>query len=82
MIIQPISILNDLVNELVTGIKLENIITGLNEVKVGDTFKVNATVINTLPFNVTIIAGNCNSVFSLNFYNNLEEITIPQCTIL
>lgn len=58
MIIQPISTLNDLVNELVTGVKLENIIIVLNEVKVGDTFKVNATVIVRLPFNVTIIAGN------------------------
>jgi hypothetical protein len=67
------------VNKLVTGVKLENIITVSNEVQVGDMFEVNATVINTLPFNVTIIAGNCNSDFSTNFYNNVEEITVPQC---
>ena len=36
-------------------------------------------MINTLPFNVTIIAGNCNSDFSTNFYNNVEEIMVPQC---
>jgi hypothetical protein len=36
-------------------------------------------VINTLPFNITIIAGNCNSDFSINFYNNIEEIMVPQC---
>jgi hypothetical protein len=71
--------LNDLVNELVTGVKLENIITVPNQVKVGDIFEVNATVVNTLPFNVTIIAGNCNSDFSTNFYNNVEEIEVPQC---
>ena len=74
-----ISTLNDLVNELVTGVKLENIITVPNQVKVNDTFEVNATVVNTLPFNVTIIAGNCNSDFSTNFYNNIEEIMVPQC---
>ena len=71
--------LNDLVNELVTGVKLENIITIPNQVKVGGIFEVNATVVNTLPFNVTIIAGNCNSEFSTNFYNNVEEIIVPQC---
>ena len=71
--------LNDLINELVTGVKLENIITVPNQVQVGDIFEVNATVINTLPFNVTIIAGNCNSDFSTNFYNNVEEIIVPQC---
>jgi hypothetical protein len=75
----PIPTLNDLVNELVTGVKLENIITVPNQVQVGDIFEVNATVINTLPFNVTIIAGNCNSDFSTNFYNNVEEIMVPQC---
>jgi hypothetical protein len=74
-----ISTLNDLVNKLVTGVKLENIITVPNQVQVGDIFEVNATVINTLPFNVTIIAGNCNSDFSTNFYNNVEEIMVPQC---
>ena len=74
-----ISTLNDLVNELVTGVKLENIITVPNQVQVGDIFEVNATVKNTLPFNVTIIAGNCNSDFSTNFYTNVEEITVPQC---
>jgi hypothetical protein len=71
--------LNDLVNELVTGVKLENIVTVPNPVKVNDIFEVNATVINALPFNVTIIAGNCNSDFSTNFYNNVEEIDVPQC---
>ena len=71
--------LNDLVNELVTGVKLENITTVPNQVKVNDIFEVNATVRNTLPFNVTIIAGNCNSDFSTNFYNNVEEIEVPQC---
>jgi hypothetical protein len=71
--------LNDLVNELVTGVKLENIITVPNQVKVGGIFEVNATVVNTLPFTVTIIAGNCNSDFSTNFYNNVEEIMVPQC---
>jgi hypothetical protein len=71
--------LNDLVNELVTGVKLENITTVPNQVKVNDIFEINATVINTLPFNVTIIAGNCNSDFSTNFYNNVKEIEVPQC---
>ena len=71
--------LNDLVNELVIGVKLENITTVPNQVKVNDIFEVNATVRNTLPFNVTIIAGNCNSDFSTNFYNNVEEIEVPQC---
>ena len=38
-------------------------------------------MINTLPFIVTIISGNCNSDFSTNFYNDdVEEITFPpQC---
>ena len=71
--------LNDLVNELVTGVKLENIITVPNEIHIGDIFEINATVVNTLPFNVTIIAGNCNSDFSTNFYNNIEEIITSQC---
>ena len=74
-----ISTLKDLVNQLVTGVKLENIITVPHEVHVSGIFEVNATVINTLPFNITIIAGNCNSDFSTNFYNNVEEIMVPQC---
>jgi len=73
-----ISTLDDLVNKLVTGVKLENIITVPNEVHVGDTFEVNATVINTLPLNITFIAGNCNSDFSTNL-NIVEEITTPKC---
>jgi hypothetical protein len=77
--VSAISTLNDLVNELISGVKLENIITVPNEVHVGNTFEVNATVINTLPFNVTIIAGNCNSDFFTTFYNNVEEIMTPQC---
>jgi hypothetical protein len=36
-------------------------------------------VINTLPLNVTIIAGNCNSDFFTTFYNNVEEIMTPHC---
>ncbi|MGE0243663.1 MAG: hypothetical protein AB7F53_07340 [Nitrososphaeraceae archaeon] len=74
-----ISTLNDLVNKLVTGVKLENIITVPNEVHVGNTFEVNATVINTLPLNITFIAGNCNSDFSTNLNNIVEEIMTPQC---
>jgi hypothetical protein len=74
-----ISTLDELVNALVTGVKLENIITVPNEIHIGDIFEVNATVVNTLPFNVTIIAGNCNSDFSTNFYNNIEEIITSQC---
>ena len=77
--ISAISTLNDLVNELVTGVTLENVITVPNEVHVGNTFEVNATVINTLPFKVTIIAGNCNSDFFTTFNNNVEEIMTPQC---
>jgi len=71
--------INDLVNELVTGVKLENITSVPNQVKVNDIFEVNTTVVNTLPLNVTIIAGNCNSDFSTNFYSNIEEIIVPQC---
>lgn len=74
-----ISTLDDLVNKLVTGVKLENIITVPNEVHVGDTFEVNATVINTLPLNITFIAGNCNSEFFTNLNNIVEEIMTPQC---
>jgi len=74
-----ISTLDDLVNKLVTGVKLENIITIPNEVQIGDTFEVNATVINTLPLNITFIAGNCNSDFSTNLNNIVEEIKTPQC---
>ena len=74
-----ISTLDDLVNKLVTGVKLENIITVPNEVHVGDTFEVNATVINTLPLNITFIAGNCNSDFSTNLNNIVEELMTPKC---
>ena len=74
-----ISTLDDLVNKLVTGVKLENIITIPNEIHIGDTFEVNATVINTLPLNITFIAGNCNSDFSTNLNNIVEEIKTPQC---
>jgi Tfp pilus assembly protein PilX len=74
-----ISTLDDLVNKLVTGVKLENIITVPNEVHVGDTFEVNATVINTLPLNITFIAGNCNSDFSTNLNNIVEEMMTPKC---
>ncbi len=77
--VSAISTLDDLVNKLVTGVKLENIITIPNEVHVGDTFEVNATVINTLPLNITFIAGNCNSDFSTNLNNIVEEIMTPQC---
>jgi hypothetical protein len=74
-----ISTLDDLVNKLVSGVKLENIIMVPNEVHVGDTFEVNATAINTLPLNITFIAGNCNSDFSTNLNNIVEEIKTPQC---
>jgi hypothetical protein len=74
-----ISTLDDLVNKLVTGVKLENIITVPKEVYVGDTFEVNATVINTLPLNITFIAGNCNTDFSTNLNNIVEEIMTPKC---
>jgi hypothetical protein len=73
-----ISTLDELVNALVIGVKLENIITLPNEIHIGDIFEVNATVVNTLPFNVSIIVGNCNSDFSTNFYNNIEEIITSQ----
>jgi hypothetical protein len=71
--------LDDLVNKLVTGVKLENLTTIPNEVHVGDTFEVSATVINTLPLNITFIAGNCNSDFSTNLNTVVEEIPTPQC---
>ena len=74
-----ISTIDDLVNTLVTGVKLENITTITNEVHVGDTFEVSATVINTLPLNITFIAGNCNSDFSTNLNTIVEEIPTPQC---
>ncbi|HEY6658660.1 MAG TPA: hypothetical protein VIZ62_09040 [Nitrososphaeraceae archaeon] len=48
--------------------KYNNPITIPYKVHVGDIFEVNATVINTLPFNVTIISRNCNFDFSTNFY--------------
>jgi hypothetical protein len=75
----PISTIDDLVNTLVTGVKLENITTTPNEVHVGDTFEVSATVVNTLPLNITFIAGNCNSDFSTNLNTIVEEIPTPQC---
>jgi hypothetical protein len=74
-----ISTIDDLVKTLVTGVKLENITTIPNEVHVGDTFEVSATVINTLPLNITFIAGNCNSDFSTNLNTIVEEIPTPQC---
>ena len=74
-----ISTIDDLVKTLVTGVKLENITTIPNEVHVGDTFEVSATVINTLPLNITFIAGNCNSDFSTNLNTVVEEIPTPQC---
>ena len=74
-----ISTIDDLVKTLVTGVKLENITTISNEVHVGDMFEVSATVINTLPLNITFIAGNCNSDFSTNLNTIVEEIPTPQC---
>ena len=74
-----ISTIDDLVKTLVTGVKLENITTNPNEVHVGDKFEVSATVINTLPLNITFIAGNCNSDFSTNLNTIVEEIPTPQC---
>lgn len=50
-----------------------------NPVKGGNIFEVNATLVNTLPFNVTTNVGNCNSDFSANFYNNVGEIMVRQC---
>jgi hypothetical protein len=74
-----VSTIEDLVKRLVTGVKLENITTVPNEVHVGETFEVSATVINTLPLNITFIAGNCNSDFSTNINDIIEEIPTPQC---
>lgn len=74
-----ISTIDDLVKAFVTGVKLENITTIPNEVHVGDTFAVSATVINTLPLNITFIAGNCNSDFSTNLNTIVEEMPTPQC---
>ncbi|MGE5661925.1 MAG: hypothetical protein ACM3X1_06715 [Ignavibacteriales bacterium] len=74
-----ISTLGDLVKTLVTGVKLENITTVPNEVHVGDTFGVSADVVNTLPLNITFIAGNCISDFSTNLNTIVEEIPTPQC---
>ena len=36
-------------------------------------------MINTLPLNITFIAGNCNSDFSTNLNTIIEEIPTPQC---
>ena len=74
-----ISTIDDLVKTLVTGVKLENITTIPNEVHVGDTFGVSADVVNTLPLNITFIAGNCISDFSTNLNTIVEEIPTPQC---
>lgn len=74
-----ISTIDDLVKTLVTGVKLENITTIPNEVHVGDSFGVSATVTNTLPLNITFIAGNCISDFSTNLNTIIEEIPAPQC---
>jgi hypothetical protein len=74
-----LSTIEDLVKTIVTGVKLENITTNPNEVHVGDKFEVSATVINTLPLNITFIAGNCNSDFSTNLNTIVEEIPTPQC---
>jgi hypothetical protein len=74
-----VSTIEDLVKRLVTGVKLENITTIPNEVHVGETFEVSATVINTLPLNITFIAGNCNSHFSTNINDIVGEIPTPQC---
>jgi hypothetical protein len=74
-----ISTIDDLVMTLVTGVKLENITTIPNEVHVGDKFEVSAVVVNTLPLNITFIAGNCNSDFSTNLNTIVEEIPTPQC---
>ena len=74
-----ISTIDDLVKILVTGVKLENITTIPNKVHVGETFEIRATVINTLPLNITFIAGNCNSDFSTNINKIVEEIPTPQC---
>ena len=74
-----VSTIEDLVKRLVTGVKLENITTIPNEVHVGETFEVSATVINTLPLNITFIAGNCNSDFSTNINDIVGEIPTPQC---
>jgi hypothetical protein len=74
-----ISTIDDLVKTLVTGVKLENITTIPNEVHVGDMFVVSADVVNTLPLNITFIAGNCTSDFSTNLNTIIEEIPTPQC---
>jgi hypothetical protein len=74
-----ISTIDDLVMTLVTGVKLENITTIPNEVHVGDKFEVSADVVNTLPLNITFIAGNCNSDFSTNLNTIVDEIPTPQC---
>lgn len=58
-----ISTFDELVNMLTNGVKLENIIITPKEVHVSD--KVKATVVNTLPLNVTIITGNCNSGYKI-----------------
>ena len=50
-----ISTFNESVNMVINGVKLENIITIPKEVHICDIFEVNATVINTLPLNVTIL---------------------------
>ena len=74
-----ISTIDDLVKTLVTGVKLENITTIPNEVHVGDTFGVSVDVVNTLPLNITFIAGNCISDFSTNLNTIIQEIPTPQC---
>jgi hypothetical protein len=74
-----VSTIEDLVKRLVTGVKLENITTIPNEVHVDEMFEISATVINTLPLNITFIAGNCNSDFSTNINDIVEEIPTPQC---
>ena len=50
-----ISTFDESVNMVINGVKLENIITIPKEVHICDIFEVNATVINTLPLNVTIL---------------------------
>jgi hypothetical protein len=50
-----ISTFDESINMVINGVKLENIITIPKEVHICDIFEVNATLVNTLPLNVTIL---------------------------
>ncbi len=76
------TISNSASSNLSSLLKFENIKTIPDEIRVGEKFSINATVINTGSYPVTFIANLCDSKLYAMFDDKVGELNAPECKMV